>query len=249
MRQLELAFVAAALMLIPAPLVQSDIVIYRTGTNDAMELDFDGAGTQTDGDLGFTSKTFVLTAGNGLPDSGTYPSFADITSITLEFTATGGNFSARNTAGTLSGGLGVTNGTDSNARSLDQDTLESIMVSISSTSTDPLKQVEFSGMRFSNWRNAFPVAQAEFTGATVGGDQYHLGGSGVDPFVDFDNTTSSFSIKSITSQASGGGWPLRLHDVRFTVTTIPEPAAGAMCVLALVGLCVRRRRRLPVVVE
>jgi hypothetical protein len=173
-----------------------------------------------------------------------FTGFDNITSMSVSFTGVGlpgSNLSAY-VGGVAEPGIGVSSSGDFSPEdfgSLGGGLGESITVSVSSTSTNG-DEVLLSGIEFNSWRNFFPVSEVSLSGATFGGGQTLLTGqdglSGPLPIMNFDYDVDSFSVSSL-------GDPVRVANLRFSISSVPEP--GGMSVLMGLGLMavVRKRRR------
>ncbi len=245
-RLILVATVVSAALIIgrnPAP-----AAILSTSTMDSADLDFDGGGTETDGDLSpLTAKTFVLTGGDIPGDA----EFADITSITINFSGSSGTTLSAKTGFQAGIGLtypGETGEAGAAVRGLTPGATptEVMSISIASTSTTPDKQVLISGVDFTNWRNAFPFPQATFTGVTVGGGSSTFTGVDNGPSgVSFDDPANSFTVQSTV--IPGGGDSFRLESLTLTTASIvPEPSTFVLIGFGLLSLgcmILRRERR------
>ncbi len=213
-------------------------VILTTSAIDTADLDFDGPGTQTTGDLGFATTTFMLTGGD-IPSD---PLFDNITSISLTFTAIGGPGATFSTTSgfTSPKGLGIrTPGEFGPHEIFLSSNDEFINVAVSSTSTTG-DQVLLSGVEFNSWSNFFPLSEAELSGGATfdSGQTVLTGGGGVGgvvPILNFDTAVSSFSV-------SANNEPIRVANIRLTVSAIPEPSTIVLATLSLLCCGWRRKR-------
>lgn len=233
------AALVAIFGLLGATSTHADIVL-TTSSSDSADLDFDGSGTETNGDLGINSLTFTLT-GSELPSD---PEFANILSMGITFSAPSGFTLTSIGSGISPFGIGMTSPGEfaPSAVELNAGEGEVLTISVSSTSSVPGQQVVLSGVAMNDWRNFFPVSELTLTGATFDGGQSVLtGGGGVSgpiPDLVFDSGVSSFSLEST------GGDGIRLSSLRFAVTNaVPEPSTALFVAPTVAGLFLRRRSR------
>lgn len=235
-----IVFCAVAALLFASCFVDiayADLVL-TTSTRDSADLDFDGSGLETNGDLSITTRAFSLT-GADIPATA---EFSNITSINIVFTASSGKTLSGIGAGIIPPGIGLTSpgelGIDINE--MTDGVNEVLTISVSSTSTDPNEEVLLSGVQFNSWRNVFPVSEATLTGGATfdGGQTVLTGAGGVVPVLDFDSEVDEFSFEST------GVDGIRLADIRLSVVSVPEPATGLLGGMLLIGMLVKRRRSL-----
>ena len=203
---------------------------FTVGTRDELDLDLDGAGTETPGDLGVTSAP-ISVFGGALPTEFT---LAGVTDFTLLFTATNGNLSADQGFLVESVGIGVARDgeTDSSKSSLSTDGGEALSVALTSNGA-PLW---ITGVDISSWRNQFPVSQVTFVGATVGGSDTVTGSNTLTNFglIEFDSPVTSVTILNTSS-----GDDVRLRAV--LISEVPEPTSWVLLLSAVAILgCYRR---------
>jgi hypothetical protein len=209
----------------------AEAAYFTVGTRDELDLDLDGPGTETAGDLGVLSDSATI-SGLDLPAEFV---LAGVTDFTATFTATGGNLSADEGNLVEVTGLGVaSDGETGAAESSLSSNGEMISVSLSSNGA-PLW---ISGVDIGSWRNQFPVSQVTFTGATVSGSATVVGhmdlGSTGEFF--FDSPVTSFTVTNTSNNE-----PVRLTGLFISEIVVPEPASWILC-LSAAGLLSRFRR-------
>jgi len=227
---LLIAMQGCCALMLCAPSAQAAIL--TVATRDVVDLDIDGTGTETEGDLGTTLATFFLT-GAEIPAE---PNFAGITSITITFQAVGGNLSA-DPGGITPIGIGVFSpgeSTQGDVTSLTTGNGERIDVQVSSTSINPGLQVFLTGMVLSSWRNEFPLSEATLTGATINGSNVYGDATDADEFLPFDSLVASFGI------ASSGTDSIRLKaiglDTMLVSAAVPEPSSALLGLLGAIAI-------------
>lgn len=222
--------IVAALLVISScnPLCADTIL--TTQTDDTADLDFDGMGNQTNGDLGITTISFQLT-GQEIP---TEAAFANITSIDLNFDAAVNTTISALNSSAFNNGIGLLSAGDGNSslnqRSFNSNRGEMMDLGVLSTASTS-DQVLFSGLLLVDFDNNDEIT---LSGATVSGSSV-ITASG-SQLIQFDQPTANFSF-----EATNGGF--RLGGVRLTTTAIPEPSTCVfMAGLSLVVFQSRRKR-------
>ncbi len=236
---MKYVYLLAVLMSVSTVNISQADVILTTATLDSADLDFDGAGIETSGDLGTNSMVFNL-ASAGIPST---PEFANITSISLSFSTPVGTTLSAGGGGILPPGIGMTfpGEFSPNVTGFSENVGEILQVSVSSTSTSG-EVVQLQGIEFNNWRNTFPFSEVTLTGATFGGGNNVLTGSDtspLSPILDFDNGVSTFFVEST------GNDLIRMANIRLSVSSsaVPEPMSALPMIMLTGGLLARRKRR------
>ena len=229
----RIAIVVALGVFLSRNVVCADIV-FTTSTSDSASFDFDGAGMETDGSLVTTQRVFTL-SGSDIPAS-----FVDVDSIEVTFTANW-HLSARATGS--SPGIGISSDSDSNFEEtthFDTANFEHLDIDISFVSSNPLQDIQLSGISFSSFGEV-GNAVGQLTGATVnnGQTQFSSLDVGTDPLMIFDNNVSNFRIESAGSDS------FRMSGVRLSaaVTAVPEPCGLGLPLIGVLGIVYRRKRK------
>ena len=210
--------------------------ILTTATINSSDLDFDGGGSETFGDLGVSTVNFLLT-GSDIPAGA---EFSAITSISLTFQSGAGTTISADGGGIVPPGIGMTHPGEFGPSVPFMNNLvgEVMTVSISSTSTNG-DEVTLGGVEFNSWRNVFPVSEVTVSGATFDGGQTVLTGdfsSSPSPVLQFDSGVNSFSVESTGSDG------IKMANIRLSVSPVPEPAGALFAGVAFAGLAMRRKR-------
>lgn len=230
------ALVILLICVVAGPTLSAATVDLRVGTRDEFEIDLDGTGTETPGNLGVAMQSVTL-SGAQVPIEF---QAEGVTDFTVTFSATGGNISADQGNFVEFTGLGVARSGETLAETsnLTANSPEALTVSLTSNGA-PLW---IAGVDIFSWRNSHPVSSVTFAGATVGGVATITGGPAITDegrFL-FDTPVSSFTMTN--ASATDG---IRLGALVFG-EAIPEPTTVtmliALCSAALCRRPIRRRR-------
>lgn len=210
-------------------------VILTTSTLDNADIDLDGPGLQTDGDVPGGPLFSFTFSGNEVPAQ-----FVDIDSFTITIRPEPDtSISARAGAG-IPPGIGIlfADGNDPEAiGSLDNDSMEQLYFELTYTTSNPGQNLFFTGVAVNSF-SATASQGALQGGATTNNGQILFSGI-ADPLVAFDIGVDNFSV------LSEGTDSFRIAGLQLgsTIQGVPEPGT-AWAILALVAATTIRHKRL-----